>query len=430
MKVWMQTNKYEIYLVGLSLCTYLSFIGWLDVVIMPLFISIAIAIILLRQDIFYLISLGIFIAMSFSGMRDNVQATTLYTILFTVLIVFDVFYNRTISKVGKLFDPLLVIALVSVITLFNAPSAFIWFAGIINILIVLLLYIYFVNTTNNPEEDYMLKASKMFLYGAVVVTFEMIYFLTTNGEDPLTLITRRQINVGWENINIIIYINIMAIPLLANILLKAKYKAYYMVLGLLAAVGIILTLSRSSVLTLGVFGLYVIIYVILKTDKKVNLLYHSLIVVGIIIIGVVLLEQTSLVSGTLEAFFGREFLAYDSRAELIEEAFYQFKQHFIIGSGGLYSSRYYLEHFGAKNYHNTIAQASTLGILGLSAFVWLFVVKVKMLLEKKNSWTITMFVLLFVTAFINGWVQPMYFYASYMIYLFLLLAIYENIQKT
>jgi len=47
------------------------------------------------------------------------------------------------------------------------------------------------------------------------------------------------------------------------------------------------------------------------------------------------------------------------------------------------------------------------------------------MLLTKDSYKWFILILLFVTAFINGSLQPMYFYTTYMIYLFMILASIE-----
>ena len=82
-------------------------------------------------------------------------------------------------------------------------------------------------------------------------------------------------------------------------------------------------------------------------------------------------------------------------------------------------SRYYLQDTSSISYHNIFAQASTLGYLGLFALIYLFYVKTKMILSKKNDFIWFAFILIFATAFINGLFQPMYFNSAYMNYIFI-----------
>ena len=429
MKEFILKNKYDIFLIGLSILTYMSYVGLLGQLLMPIFIVIAITAVFLRLDIFYLIPLGVFMQMSNGGLRDDVKTTTIYIIMFTIILAFDAFYNRKINKLGKLFFPLLGLVVASIITGINAPTAYIWFAGLIQLVAVLAIYFYFVNTTQNPKEDLMLKAAKMFLYASVIITLEMIFVISQHDLAPLEVISRRKIDLGWENINVVIFTNLMAIPLITNIVLKSKYKAYYLVLANIAGTGILLTLSRSSVLTLIVFLSFMVPYMFYKSKKRVNLLLQGIGALLVLGIFVIVLEQNGTISGYFDALFGRELLAFDDRYKLLVIAWDTFKSNWLIGSGGIYASRHYLLEDGAKNYHNIIAQVSTLGVVGFAALSWLFIEKVKLIFSKKNTWKRVVVVLVFVTAFVNGWVQPMYFYITYLIYLVMILAVYENSES-
>ena len=114
-----------------------------------------------------------------------------------------------------------------------------------------------------------------------------------------------------------------------------------------------------------------------------------------------------------------------SRMELIDVAIEKFKEMPIIGSGGLYASNIYLEPYGANNYHNTFAQISSLGIIGILGFGYLFFRKTKMIMISKSAFAWFALVMIFVTAFVNGFFQPMYFHTVYMAYVFIVLAIIE-----
>ena len=66
-----------------------------------------------------------------------------------------------------------------------------------------------------------------------------------------------------------------------------------------------------------------------------------------------------------------------------------------------------------------------MGILGLLAFGYLFYKKTKLVLKSQSDFKWFVLVMIYVTAFVNGMLQPMYFYASYMIFIFLIIATIE-----
>lgn len=425
---------YDFYLVLLGVLSFLSYTGTFDDIGFPiyLFITILIALVLILKNysVLYILPLFMFIQMGFADLRDNVEVTGVYSIVFLSLLLTDVVLNRNIKKVGVLFLPLAILTVVSIATFFNAPDTFTWFAGFSQVLTVLVLYLYFVNTINDDPENVM-KVAKVFMYSAMLVSIEMLHYISLSDLDPITVIRTRTINLGWENLNIIIYNNILSIPLIAYIITKVKVKLPYMIFSFIGIVGILLTLSRSSILTLGVMILLLIPWMLVKDKNRVSLMIQGVIaLITLFVLGYLLEQNQEIITEYFDSLFGRDLLRYEDRWVLLEIAWEKFLEYPVFGSGGLYSSRVHLSSNGALNYHNTIAQVSTLGITGLIAFIYLFVVKTKLIIRKKHDFKWPLLVLIFTTAFINGSLQPMYFYITYMAFIFLLLAIYENSKET
>ena len=110
----------------------------------------------------------------------------------------------------------------------------------------------------------------------------------------------------------------------------------------------------------------------------------------------------------------------------------KFKEFPIFGSGGLYTSRYFMQDTGIISYHNIFAQASTLGILGIGALIYTFYIKTKMIVSRNSDFIWFALILIYITAFVNGFLQPMYFNSAYMNYIFIIIAsieVYSNTKK-
>ncbi len=420
-------KEYESYIITISLLTLLSYIFVLDKILFPIFIIIAIYVIYKKGSFMYLLPLGLFIQFSSPEFKFNDFTTIFYILSFVGLVFVDLFRNRKFKKIGKLFDPILILFVLSIAAIWNAPTFEIWLGGIYYVGFSFFAYLYFINATDNNRLN-MRKLTKIFLYAGVVITFEMFYVIATSDLELLYMIEHRAIHLGWENINVVIYSNLFGIVLATQLIIDSKFRSYYMILVYICIIGVLLTLSRSSIVTVAVYILFMVPYIIVKSKEKVNLIINGIITAIIIAISIAFMATNGVVNTYIETMVERDFLNYGIRADLIQVAWNEFKSHFVIGSGGVYSSRYYLENYSTNNYHNTIAQVSTLGTLGLLAFIWLFYEKTKMILSKKSSWKWIVFVLVYVTIFINGWFQPMYFYVTFMLYLYALLAVYENIE--
>lgn len=427
MKSLLQDIHYDLYLISLVGLTLLSFIGPMQPYLMPLLVGVGFLFILGGKSIFYIIPLPFFIQMSFSDLRDNVTVTAIYSSIFAVLILIDLLKNRSIKRRGVLTIPLLVMVGVSILTHINSPDLFTTFAGFVQIFSVFVLYFYFINTMENTEDNFK-HIAKLMMYVSVLVSLQMMYVIYESGELATTVIRSRQIDLGWENLNVIIYANLVSIPLIAYLIHESKIKIFYMIFAIISMIGIFLTLSRSSVLTLGVFVVLLVPLMFILSKQRWYLIGQGIAL--IVMVGLVTYyaeHQYELVSGYIEALQSRDLTYMDDRSAILYVAWDMFKEYPILGSGGLYSSRIHLADagFGALNYHNTVAQASTLGITGLAAFFYLFAKKTEMIMLSKSEFKWYVLLMIFVTAFVNGTLQPMYFYATYMVFIFLAIAAIE-----
>ena len=422
----MKNISYDLYLVLLVVLTFLSYIGILSEYLLPLIIIIGLISVFTKRNVLFVLPIAFFMHMSYSGFRDDTRITTIYVIVLTSIIVFDIVRNRQLSKKGYLFLPFVILSVLSIITGINNSDLFPTFAGWIVITSIFGLYFYFVNVIENKKDNFVF-ISKMMLYLSILVTMELLYYLFKSDLEIIEVIRQRTIDLGWENLNVVIYSNVVSIPLIGYLILKSKVKVPYMLLSLVSVTGILITLSRSSILTVGVFIVILIPLMFFLEKDKMSLFIQGLIFLMFVSMALYFLEEQSIVSDYYQSLMNRDLTYYDDRLVLLEIAWENFKEHPIIGNGGLYASRYIIESNGysALNYHNTIAQASTLGILGLLAFGYLFYKKTKLVLKSQSDFKWFVLVMIYVTAFVNGMLQPMYFYASYMIFIFLIIATIE-----
>lgn len=422
----MKNISYDIYLVLLTVLTFLSYIGILTDYLLPLFIIIGLVSVITKRKVLYVLPIAFFMQMSFSDLRDDVKITTIYVIILAFIIVLDIIKNRKITRKGYLFIPFVIFSVLSIITGINNSEITTTFYGWIQITSIFALYFYFVNTIEYKEDNFIF-ISKLLMYLSLLVTMEMLHYLLTSDLEIIQVIRQRTIDLGWENLNVIIYANIVSIPLIGYLVLNAKVKVPYMLLALVSILGILMTLSRSSIFTVGVFVVILIPLIFFLEKDKMSLFIQGLIFLMFVSMGLYLLEQQSLVSDYYQTLMDRDLTYFDDRLALLEIAWENLKEYPIFGNGGLYSSRFLIEENGegAINYHNTLAQASTLGFLGLLGFIYMFYKKTKLILMSQSNFKWFVLVLIYITAFVNGMLQPMYFYASYMLFIFLIIASIE-----
>ena len=424
MKNMMKNIAYDIYLIFLGTLAFFSFTGKIDEYILLIYFGIAFLLVIAKKGVFYLFPIAMFMTMSLTTLRNDTTTILIYGLITIFIFVVDFIRNRKFTKVGYLFAPFMIYIILSVFTSVNSPDGFATAVGFTLCVIMALIYVYFLNTFE-PGEDNYIRISKMFMYLAVVVSAQMLYQVADQGDLWVSFISRRRIDLEWENLNIIIYVNLISIPFIAYLITKYKVKLPYMLLSLIVILGIILTLSRSSILTVGVYALILLPLSFFLEKDKMSLIIQSLFALLVVTIAVFILEQQGIISDILNVIVSRDWTNTENRTELIEIAINQLKLHTILGSGGLYSSSIHLLELGPLNYHNTFAQASSLGLLGLLAFVFLFFRKTKLIMLSKSSFKWFTLIMIYVTAFVNGMFQPMYFYTTYMLYIIMIMAVIE-----
>ncbi len=430
MKEILKNISYDLYLIVLGAMAFFSFTGALSDYIVLLYVGIGFLAVIAKRSVFYILPIALFMTMSTTELRNDVTSIIIFTVIVGVIIIVDILRNRKFVKTGYLFLPFLILIILSVFTSKNAIDGFTPMVGFALAIVMFVIYVYFINTIE-PSQDNYAKVAKLLMYLALVVSMQMLHQVYMQGEDAIWFIEHRRINLGWENLNIIIYVNLVSLPLIGYLVTKVRFKLPYMLFGLIIVVGIFLTLSRSSILTVGVYVLLLVPIIFLLEKNKTQLVIQGLICVMVIVIGIYFLEHYgNVISDVINAVLSRDWKKTEDRTVLLEIAIEQFKLHPIIGSGGLYSSAIHLVEYGAHNYHNIIARSSSLGSLGILTVIFLFIRKTKLIMLSKSSFKWFALIMIYVTALVNGMFQPMYFYTTYMVYLILVLAVIEvNIKE-
>lgn len=425
MKEMMKNISYDLYLIVLGTLAFFSFTGKIADYIILIYVGIGLLAVMAKKSVFYILPIALFMTMSTTELRDDITSITIFAIVISIVILIDIFRNRKFKKLGYLFLPFLIFVILSVFSSMNAIDGFTPFVGFALSIVMLVIYVYFVNTVEPCENNYA-KIAKLLMYLAMTVTMQMLFQVYSQGDNAIWFIEHRRIDLGWENLNIIIYVNLMALPLIGYLVTKVKFKVPYLLFAIFVIIGILLTLSRSSILSVGIYVMLLIPAMILIDKNKTWLIIQGLIGVMFIVMGIYYLEHYhEIISDVINAITSRDWTNTDNRTELLEVAIVQFKLHPIFGSGGLYSSAAHLTEFSARNYHNIIARASSLGSLGLLTLVFLFIRKTKLIMLSKSSFKWFALIMIYVTAWVNGMLQPMYFYTTYMVYLILVLVVVE-----
>jgi len=419
--------QFDLYLLLLLILTFFSYIGLLGIFIIPIFLIIAIGLIWYRADVIFLIPLGLFVQMTTIEISEDFGFATFFSFSATGLLILDFIRNRKFTKFGKLFKPLAIFAILSIITAINMVDLYSLFQGFGRITSILVFYVYFVNTLNKDKVT-ITNISKILIYLSILVTLEILHFVFTSDLEIIELIDSRDWNLSWGNLNVIIFSNLVSLPLVGYLIIKSRIKIFYMLYSLIIVSGIFITFSRSSVICVVFYIAFLAPMVFILEKSRFNLILQS-ILFGLIILGLSFyVDLRFLYSTLLENFTIRGLSTYFSRLDLIKIGLEKLKEFPLFGSGGLYSSRYFLVENESSNYHNFIIQASTLGIFGVINLFYLFYLKVKVIQESKDIFKYFALLMIVVTMLVNGMFQPMYFHSTYMTYIFLVLAGIEVVK--
>lgn len=418
------TVKFDIYMLILASLTYLSYTGVIGSSFVLIMVAIVLCMIILKADILYVASPALFIQMGTGLDHNKTQGTIIYIIVILALVMIDIYRNRQINKLGNLFIPLAIFVALSVLTVFNQVSYYLTIAGFVEMLVALLLYVYFVNTMTKDKLTFI-NIAKYVTYLSLVVTAEMIYNLLSSDQEIITIIRARSIDLGWANLNLVIYFNLISLPLIGYLVVNSKVKIFYMLYALGTMTGIFLTLSRSSIASVGLYILVLVPLVLYFEKNRLSLFIQGFIFLVLVAGAGIYLQQDMIITDYMDSLLSRDLTDFESRYDLILVAIDLLKENPIFGSGGVYASRAHLAHLGPINYHNTIAQASTLGIFGIINLLYLFVLKFKIILKNSDSFKWFALLMIVVTGLINGMFQPMYFYTTYTALMLLVLAAIE-----
>lgn len=414
--------NFDVYMAMLVIITLFSYVFHLQL-FLAIVVCIALPILIFKKSsIVYLIPLLFILKMSISSYSEYSGYRMYYSLIVATFLIFDFFKNRKLHKFGRLAIPFILLIVASILSAFFGPSLMSGAMSVYMMGLFFAAYLYFVNTL---KKDDMINVIKVLLYFSILITSEHIYLIFIDGTFPESFISRANLRIGWANINFAVFVNLIALPLVAYLIIITKKNYYYMYGFLFVVFGILLTRSRSANITLLVILILLIPIVLYYADSKRRLIRNAAIVLFTVAIGIAPFIYNGMIEEFFKVIISREFVLDDARIEIFKVGWDQFLKYPVFGSGGIYSSRVYLDEFGPNNYHNILLQTLTLGIAGLAAFIYLWFEKIKLLFRSVNKYKWFVLVMLLTTTFVNGLVQPVYYNMNYSIYMLLVVASFE-----
>lgn len=205
-------------------------------------------------------------------------------------------------------------------------------------------------------------------------------------------INRYNIATGWGMHNNVGGLMAMMIPFCFYLACKEKRGWIFNLVAIVLMLGVVLTFSRSSMLTGGIAFAICALILLIRYDKgRKNLLLYGLAVAGALVLLLVFREK---VFELVREFLSKDLFAVNSRDKLLINGLKQFKAHPVFG-GSFYPQGDYvpwdwsdLEAFSSffpPRWHNTITQLlASAGAVGIAAYAIHRFQTVKLLLTKRS----------------------------------------------
>lgn len=288
--------------------------------------------------------------------------------------------------------------------------------------------IYFLLTVGLKKDPNLISYILYVLYlMSILVTLELYIAFTNQIQIENGEIVKESIMLGWGMWNNVGGYLAFLLPIhfyYASTVKKFGWAFY--ITGLISFAAIVLTLSRSSLLSAGIsIVICMFISCFMGVNKKINRIFTICIfVLGVI--GVIVLWNK--ISSILGDYISRGF-DDNGRFELYEHGIVNFITNPFFGGG--FTSARATEHifnvFLPPRYHNTIIQMmATCGIAGLSAYLFHRYQTVRLLLSRKKL--STLFVAICIGTMLCGSLLDNHLFNIYpaFIYSILLLGVEKN----
>ncbi len=291
-----------------------------------------------------------------------------------------------------------------------------------------IFFLFYINTNKNES---LIKYVIYVLYlSSILVTLELFIAFTNQIQIIDGEIVKESVKIGWGMWNNIG--GFLAFLLPVHFYYASTVKRFgpiFYLTGLISFVAIVLTLSRSSLLSA---GLVIVLSAIVSCFKGVNKLANR-IMTGIMallgIIGIILLWDK--ISTILGDYLARG-LDDNGRFEMYLHGLFNFIENPIFGGG--FTSSYHTEHmfihFMPYRYHNTIIQMmATCGLFGIMSYFYHRYQTIQLLISKKRLSSV--FIALCLVAFLSSSMLDNHFFNIYpgFIYAIMLMAIEKSTNR-
>ena len=293
------------------------------------------------------------------------------------------------------------------------------FYGIIGLLYVL-IYFFYNNSLSETKLSYFLKT--LFALG-VLISFQVFYYYLTV-DDIVQAIDHKTINLGWGISNYVATYLIIFTTVTFYYARTSKWGLVFLIIGFFEALMLIFTLSRGGIIAF-MGTLVLILFYLFYQNKRWPVILGGVVTIALSIYFVVHALPDVFLK-LYERFMDRG-LDPTGRFEIYKNAWETFKDYPLFGKG-LFAR---LDEAGDyRMYHNTILHTmATFGTIGLIGLLIQLFMMFKIVLSKLSLERIAI-VIAMLGMHAHGMVDNIYYMPQFMILLFIIIAVFENINKS
>jgi len=421
------------YLIFVSLVTLILWYKGLEMIGIPIFLGVIFVIFIFCKNSIYTFPYIINMLFMISQTDWNLDLIPIYLYIAPGVVVLGIIIHSIRFKV-KIFKgefiwgvTLLGIAIVASVIINTTDYNIISILGFGYPIMLVFLYGFLANSIRGENLLYLIRI--LVIVGIMISLQVFLYYLdiylVEGSQGVHHALETKEIDLGWGISNFVATYLIMFIVCTTYFIKKYKLHIFWIVLFLFEITMLLFTLSRAGILAFAATAIFLILYLFIKYDHKLNLLLNFL--GGIIIVGAAvyfLREYFFTIFERLE----RLWLDDSGRINLWEEAIQIIKTNSIFGRG-IFARSIGVGDNELRMFHNTILHTlASFGILGGLALIVQFISILRIFLYKLNQEKAILLIAI-IGANIHGMVDNVYFMPQYMIIMFIIIAVVENATR-
>lgn len=418
-------RDYIIYILGLCAVVLITFFWNQPGFGYGLFILVGIYLLHQKYDFSYYVPLLILAPFIISRHPQAIYYFFLYAIILAIILILDFVKQYKFHRFGSLGLGLFLFLDAAALSLFNAESVILGLQGLILILIVFLLYLYFVNTIQ-ANQAFIIKIAFVFMMAAWVLFIQNIYLSLMS---PLAFFDA-DVTLMWAKPYEYPFIYVMSVPLTALYMLKSRNVIFGVITWLMALLGLLLSAHMPSIFSVTVMFVVILIY-FFKHEKA----FYKPIMIGLAIFILTMVSLDFLMPNTPIRQHLLSHLAFHDALLRFEATLRHSRDiifnHPILGHGGVYHIRTFIEEgaLPSLDFQNILLLTMSMGTIGLIVFIYLLYKKIVLIMHSETQLRFAILLLLLVTIFIQGIFIAVYYHPIFLISIFLWMAIIESDAK-